>query len=268
MTRPDWAPAGVDIDRPNAARMYDYYLGGSHNVRVDREVADQVIASLPDLPRIAQANRAFLHRAVGYCLAAGIRQFLDIGSGIPTVGNVHEIAQRAAPEARTAYVDSDAVAIAHARSILAGNDRATAIQEDLRRPEAILDHPELRRVIDLDQPVAVLLVAVLHFVMDPDRPTDLVSRLLAPVAAGSHLVLSHGLREGPPDERSPIRVLYGRTATPIAGRSRAGIEQFFRGLDVVDPGVVVLPRWRPEEPRDADDPADWCLILGGVGRKP
>jgi SAM-dependent methyltransferase len=245
--------------------MYDYYLGGSHNFRVDREVADQAIAAYPDLPRTAQANRAFLHRAVRHCLDAGIRQFLDIGSGIPTVGNVHEIAQRFDPDTRVAYVDTDPIAIAHARAILAGDQRATAIQADARWPDAIVDDPEIRRVIDFDRPVAVLLVAVLHFVADADRPADLVARLAGRVAPGSHVVITHAMVDGVANPDGPVLSLYKRTPTPLCPRPRPEIESLFVGLELIDPGVVLVPRWRPDVLNDADSDK-WCLHLAGVAR--
>src|SRR5262245_15543051 len=148
MERPNWAPEGVDMERPSAARLYDYALGGSHNFAVDRELFRQLIATVPDLVAQAHASRAFLRRAVRFCVGAGISQFLDIGSGIPTRGNVHEIA----PEARVMYVDTDPVAVAHSRAILAGNDRVGVLQEDLRRPDQILGNPQVRRVLDFGQP--------------------------------------------------------------------------------------------------------------------
>lgn len=270
MSRPDWAPPGVDLERPNVARMYDYYLGGSHNFRVDREVADQAIAAFPDLPRTAQTNRAFLHRAVRYCLGIGVRQFLDIGSGIPTVGNVHEVAQRIDSSARVAYIDTDPIAIAHARALLASNPAATAIRQDARVPDAILDDPAVRRVLDLDQPVAVLLVAVLHFVADEDKPAELVARLVDRLVPGSHVVITHGTVRGDtePSQDGPVLSLYQRTPTPLRPRPRAAIEAMFAGLELVDPGVVLVPQWRPDTPRDVDDDDDWCLNLAGVGRKP
>jgi SAM-dependent methyltransferase len=268
MSRPDWAPPGVDLDQPNVARMYDYYLGGSHNFRVDRQLADQAIAAFPNLPRICQANRAFLHRAVRYCLGVGVRQFLDIGSGIPTVGNVHEVAQRLDSSARVVYVDTDPIAIAHARAILASNDRATAIREDGRRTDAIIDDPAVQRVLDFDKPVALLLVAVLHFVSDEDRPAEMVARLLDRVRPGSLLVITHGMvtEEANPD--GPVLSLYRRTPTPLRPRTQPAIERLFAGLDLVDPGVVRVPQWRPDTLRDADDNDEWCMHLAGVARKP
>src|SRR5437764_15259666 len=170
MERPSWAPEGIDLNRPNAARMYDYALGGSHNFAVDREMVERVEAMMPGSSLIAHANRAFLRRAVGYCLDSGIRQFLDIGSGIPTVGSVHEVARPVTPEARVVYVDVDAVAVAHSQAILRDYPNATAIRGDVRAPADILDHPELAKMIDFSAPVAVLLMAILHFVPDEDDP--------------------------------------------------------------------------------------------------
>jgi len=269
MGRPEWASTGIGTDRPNVARMYDYYLGGSHNLAVDREMAEQAIAALPDLPRLAQANRAFLRRAVRYCAELGLRQFLDIGSGIPTAGNVHEIAQRTDPQARVAYVDIDPIAVAHAHAILAGDDRAGAIQGDVRQPGAILDHPQVRRLLDLDRPVVLLLVTVLHFVSDAEGPAELLARLLAPLATGSHLVLSHGTTEELAAGWRPVREMYQRrSAVAATPRSRTEIEGYFAGLELVDPGVVWTPQWRPDDPRDIDEPAAWSSTLAGVARKP
>ena len=162
MTRPAWAPQEVDIDRPSAARVYDYYLGGSHNFAVDREMARQAIADWPDLPQIMQGNRAFLRRAVRHCLAQGIDQFLDVGSGIPTAGNVHEVAQAENPAARVAYVDIDPVAVAHSRALLGDDPRTGVVHADFLDVDAVLDDPAARSVLDLDRPVALLVVALLH----------------------------------------------------------------------------------------------------------
>jgi SAM-dependent methyltransferase len=255
-----------DVDRPSVARVYDYLLGGWHNFGADREWAERAIAVLPDIPRIARANRHFLCRAVRFCLDTGVRQFLDVGCGLPRVGSVHEIAQRADPTARVAYVDVDPVVVALANSILAGNERACVIQEDVRRPEAVLGAVEATRVLDLERPIAVLLVAVLHFVGDADDPVGVVERLLAPLASGSHLVISHAT-----DCRvsvwEPVNRLCGQTAVVVTARSRVEVERLFGGCELVDPGVVWLPRWRPEFDRDADADARWSSGLAGVGRK-
>lgn len=185
MERPAWAPQGIDISVPSVSRMYDFYLGGSHNFEVDREAARKAMEFLPGLPKIMQANRAFMRRAVRYAVDNGIDQFLDIGSGIPTFGNVHEVAQAANPGAKVAYVDHDPVAVAHSQAVLEGNDRAVIAAADLRRPKEILANPEITGLLDLDRPVALLLVAVLHFVEDADDPRAAVAELresLAPAA--------------------------------------------------------------------------------------
>src|SRR5438132_13046061 len=168
--RPAWAPQDIDINLPSAARMYDYYLGGGHNFAADREVAERALAIMPEGRQLAQINRAFLRRAVRFCVAAGLRQFLDLGSGIPTLGNVHEVAQAASPLSKVVYVDIDPVAVAHSRALLESNDLATAVLEDLRKPESVLTNPAVRGLLDLKRPVALLMLSVLHFVQDEDDP--------------------------------------------------------------------------------------------------
>lgn len=270
MERPGWAPAELDLDRPNAARMYDYYLGGSHNFAVDRELAGRVLEAWPDMPRAAQANRAFLRRAVRYLAGQGIRQFLDIGSGIPTVGNVHEVAQAINPDARVVYVDIDPVAVAHSRAILAGNPNATVIQADARRPEQIVGDPEVGRLLDLDRPVAVLLLAFLHFFQDDAEAEALVRGLRDVLAPGSYLVISHASYDDmPTDVRERLEGLYTRTPTPVRSRTREQIADFFAGFDLVEPGLVYVPAWRPEGPGDLwHDEPDRVHGFAGVGRKP
>ncbi|MFV2019480.1 SAM-dependent methyltransferase [Micromonospora sp. LOL_023] len=266
MNRPRWAPENIDVERPSVARMYDYYLGGSHNFAVDRAAAQAMIAAVPEAPLMAQANRAFLRRAVQFLVDSGVRQFLDIGSGIPTVGNVHEIAQRLAPESRVAYVDLDPVAVAHSREILAGNDRTTILHEDLRNPERILHDPRVRALLDFDQPIAVMAVAVLHFVPDSDDPAGILATLREAVAPGSYLVLSQASDDGRSDEeRHEADEIYQRTDSPLSVRSRAALTSLFAGFQLVDPGVVWVPQWRPETPEAADD-AERAVFMGGVGR--
>jgi len=268
MDRPDWAPESIDVDRPSAARIYDYWLGGSHNFAVDREVARQFTAMVPDTALIMQANRAFLHRAVRYLVDAGIRQFLDLGSGIPTLGNVHEVAQRAAADARVVYVDVDPVAVAHSRQMLAGNELAVVIQEDLRRPEHILSHPDVRGLLDFDQPVALLLLAVMHFIPDTDEPAAILSRFSDALAPGSYVVLSHGTADGiSRDAAVRLVELFKRTPTPVVSRTRHAIEQLFAGFDLVEPGLVWSPLWRPEHPDEVGDKPEQAAAYVGVGRK-
>jgi SAM-dependent methyltransferase len=268
MDRPDWAPEGVDIDRPSAARMYDYMLGGSHNFAIDREAAHQGLAVMPDLAVVAQVNRAFLYRAVRYLVDAGVRQFLDIGSGVPTLGNVHEVAQRVDPQARVVYVDVDPVAVAHSRAILAGNRHATIIQEDLRRPPAILHHSRVRGLLDFDQPVALLLVAILHAIPDEDDPGRIIRQFRDELAPGSYLVIGHPTADSLPDVWETFIQMSHRSGYPITPRSRAEVAQLFTGFDLVEPGVVWAPAWRPEDPADASDQVERSSIYAGVGRKP
>ncbi|MBY8875846.1 SAM-dependent methyltransferase [Micromonospora sp. PLK6-60] len=267
MQRPDWAPDTIDIERPSVARMYDYYLGGSHNFAPDRAAARAMMTAVPDAPLMAQANRAFLRRVVQFLAESGVRQFLDIGSGIPTVGNVHEIAQRVAPDSRVVYVDVDPVAVAHSREILDGNDRAAVIQEDLRRPEAILGHPEVTRLLDFSQPVAVMVVAVLHFIAPEDRPELILGRLRDALAPGSYLTLSQASDEGRggTGERAEAERVYRRTDSQLWIRGRAELVDLFAGFELVEPGVVWVPQWRPESPESAED-AERSVFMGGVGR--
>jgi SAM-dependent methyltransferase len=267
MKRPDWAPEGIDVDRPSASRMYDYYLGGCHNFAVDREVAERAVAVMPEGPLLAQMNRAFLRRAVRFCVEAGIRQFLDIGSGIPTLGNVHEVAQQAASDVRVVYVDIDPVAVAHSQAILDGNKLATVIQEDLRRPENILDHPELRGLLDLSRPVALLTVAVLHFVQDGDDPGGILARLREGLAPGSHLVVSHATHENRPDDAAKIVELYRGTANPLRMRDRDEVARLLDGWELVEPGLTWAPLWRPESPADIGDHPELAGVHAGVGYK-
>jgi SAM-dependent methyltransferase len=281
--RPTWAPATIDIDRPSAARMYDYFLGGSQNFAVDREAARQVIAAIPDAPLMAQENRAFLRRVVRYLTGVGIRQFLDVGSGIPTAGNVHEIAQRAVPDARVVYVDVDPAAVAHSREILAGNDRATAIQADIREPAGILTDREVLRLLDFDQPIGLMIVSVLHFVPDAADPRGLVAQFRSALAPGSYVALSQLAGDSlGSEERALSEAVYRRTAHPLYPRNRADVVRIFDGLEMVEPGAVWVGEWRPDspdcttpgsaptqdEPGEPDDHRTRSVFLGGVGRVP
>ncbi|MGW3957651.1 SAM-dependent methyltransferase [Streptomyces sp. NPDC004752] len=268
MERPVWAPRSIDITVPSVARIYDYYLGGSYNFEVDRETARKAMEFLPGLPKIMQANRAFMRRAVRFAVEEGITQFLDIGSGIPTFGNVHEVAQAALPGARVMYVDHDPVAVAHSQSVLAGNEDAGVVAADLRRPEEILSSPEVGNLIDLNRPVALLLVAILHFVEDADDPYGAVAELREALAPGSLLILTHASYEGiplPPERAAGAVDVYNDIRNPLIMRSRDEIARFFEGYDMVEPGLVAMPRWRPElEPEDEDPFA--FSGFAGVGR--
>jgi SAM-dependent methyltransferase len=261
--RPAWAPKGIDLDRPNAARMYDYALGGSHNFAVDREMVERIETIMPGSSLIAHANRAFLQRAVRFLLGAGIRQFLDLGAGIPTVGPVHEVAQERVPNARVVYVDADPVAVAHGRALLADNPFATALQGDVRDAGALLADPHVERLLDLSEPVAVLLIAVLHFIPDEDDPAAIVAAVRDRIAPGSYLVLSHATPDEMPGEAQEVGQVYRSTATPITMRNREQIARMFDGFDLVEPGLTWVTEWRPDEdalPRRRE-------MLVGVGRK-
>lgn len=268
MERPAWAPQGIDLNVPSVSRMYDFYLGGSHNFEVDRDAARRAIAAWPGLPKIMQANRAFMRRAIRFAVGEGITQFLDIGSGIPTFGNVHEVAQALDPAARVVYVDNDPVAVAHSRAVLGGDERTDIVSADFRSPQDILGSPEVRRVLDLERPVAVMLVALLHFVEDKDDPGKAVRELSDACAPGSLLVLSHASAEHGPgrDGGSGIQQVYRKASAPLVMRSYADIEKFFEGFPLVEPGVVPLPQWRPDGSPHVEDPVVFSGCAG-VGRK-
>jgi SAM-dependent methyltransferase len=267
MERPSWAPPDVDLDRPSIARVYDSYLGGFHNFEVDRALAEHHRKVLPQTPVIVRANRAFLTRAVRFCLAAGVRQFLDIGSGIPTAGNVHEVAQQTDPQARVVYVDIDPIAVSHSRAILAGNERTATLQADLRAPEKIMQDPELRALLDLSQPVALLMVAVLHFVPDAEGPADIIDRFQAALAPGSFLVISHACDEGLDKPlMDDFREEYSRAVARIVFRTQPEVVALFRGFTLVEPGVVSMAGWRPDPPEQPG--AALPFGYAGVGRKP
>ncbi|MCZ7456662.1 SAM-dependent methyltransferase [Streptomyces sp. WMMC940] len=269
MERPAWAPPGIDISVPSVSRIYDYYLGGSHNFEVDREAARKAMQFLPGLPKIMQANRAFMRRAVRYAVSEGVNQFLDIGSGIPTFGNTHEVAQKADPEARVVYVDHDPVAVAHSRAVLEGNERAGIVQADLRKPADILADPETTRLLDLERPVALLLVAVLHFLEDSDEPQLSVAALRDALAPGSLVVVTHASYEGiplPKEQAGGAVGVYKDIRNPLVMRSREEIARFFDGFETVEPGLVSMPDWRPETPDAQEDPYAFSGYAG-VGRK-
>ena len=267
--RPDWVPPEVDTGKANVARVYDYWLGGSHNFRADQDAARAMIALEPNTRAIMHANRAFLGRAVRFLATeAGIRQFLDIGSGIPTEQNVHEVAQAAAPGSHVVYVDIDDAAVAHSRLLLDGNPDATVIQADLREPEKILNDPATRRLIDFSQPVAVLLMAVLHFVPDADDPARILGVLREAMAPGSYLAISHACRDTDPESADGRQGAYrSRVASQMTMRGTAEIAGLFDGFTLLDPGLVWLPLWRPG-PGDeipADPERYWARA--GVARR-
>ncbi|MGA8458582.1 MAG: SAM-dependent methyltransferase [Streptosporangiaceae bacterium] len=265
---PGWVPPGVDTKRANVARVYDYWLGGRHNFLADQDVARSIAAVEPNVRVFVRANRAFLGRAVRFLTQSGIRQFLDIGSGIPTEGNVHEVAQQAAPGSRVVYADIDPVAIAHSRALLAGNADASVINGDLREPDKILANEDTWRLTDFSQPVGLLLMLVLHFIPDADDPWRIVATLRDALAPGSYLVIGHATDEGNPTMAQAASKVYNRSvSTQMNLRSHAEIMRFFDGFDLVEPGLVYTPLWRPDSPADVPENPSKGGGLVGVGRK-
>lgn len=268
MERPSWAPQGIDLSAPSVSRMYDYYLGGSHNFEVDRAAARRAIAAFPGMPKIMQANRAFMRRAVRWSVGQGVTQFLDIGSGIPTFGNVHEVARQASEESRVLYVDNDPVAVAHSQAVLKGDRTASVIAADFRRPQDVLTEAERTPLLDLSRPVALLLVALLHFIEDRDDPWQAVAELRDGLPSGSLLVLTHASVEGGPREpEQGIRVseVYRSAGATLMMRSRPEVLRFFDGFELVEPGLVAMPEWHPDDPTDQEDPVAFTGFAG-VGR--
>ncbi len=244
----------VDPEQPSVARIYDYWLGGSQNFAADREVAKRTAEALPHLPAAAWANRAFLRRVVRHLVAElGVTQLLDLGSGVPTVGNVHEVAAAANPEAKTVYVDIDPVAVAHARALLADTPTAQAILADLRYPESVLAHPLLRETLDFSRPVAVLMFAVLHFIADDAEAGAIVRGFMDASAPGSYLALSHGApdRQDPGAQQQAAAAYAQRTGVPYVSRTPAQIGAWLTGLQVQWPGLVPVDDWRPDPGADA-----------------
>lgn len=265
MSEQNDVPVGIDPTRPSAARMYDYYLGGKDNYQVDRDTATRMIEVVPDIRQTMQENRAFLRRAVRFMAREGIRQFIDIGAGLPTVGNTHEIAEQVTPAARVVYVDNDPMVLVHARALLATDDNTTVAAADMRRPAEVLEHPETTRLIDFDAPVGVLLIAMMHFLTDGERPR-VVSYLHDALPSGSYIAATHVTRDGHSAEAvARGEAIYASTPTPIYVRERAEITRFFEGFELVEPGLVTLDAWRPD-PSDPS-PAATKWMYGGVGRK-
>ncbi len=268
MESPSWAPPGIDTETPSAARVYDYMLGGSHNFAVDRAVAEQALAVMPAVRAAARYNRAFLRRAIRRLFGRGIRQFLDLGSGIAAVGSVHEVAWQLDPAVRIAYVDTDPVAMAYNQHLLAGDDRAAVLDRDLRDVGGVLDDPRLAGVIDLAAPVGLLMVAVLHNLPDADDPYGVVAGYRDRLAAGSHLVASHAVP--PPGMQAPSAAAqeqYNRTDNQLILRDEAGFERFFAGFELVEPGVVYASDWQPDDAAAPVEDVAAKMTIAAVGRR-
>ncbi|WP_406313166.1 SAM-dependent methyltransferase [Streptosporangium sp. NBC_01639] len=267
MVEEEWARRGIDVNTPSVARLYDYYLGGKDNFAADRAAAEEILSVAPELRRAARENRAFLGRAVRLAAAAGIGQFLDIGTGLPTRGNVHEVAHQVSPDARIAYVDNDPIVLVHARALLRGNrGQVTVVPGDLRQPEEILKSHEIRDHLDFSAPMAVLLVAVMHFITESDDPRHIMATLRDAMPSGSYLILSHGTRESRAEAADRGTKVYERANSPLVLRTRQEILDLFDGFELLDPGLVWLPEWRPDGVPPPGDPSQ-ALILCGVGKK-
>lgn len=265
----NWIVDSISMDRPNPARIYDYLLGGHHNFAADRAVAERLIETLPDTKEGAVVHRAFVRRAIGLFAAEGIDQFLDIGSGLPTAGNVHELARATVPRARVVYVDIDPVVIAHSAAILKDDPEATIIQGDIGDPRAILDQLQVIDLLDFGRPLGLTMTAVLHYLTDDDLAYGAVAALIGALSPGSYVAISHGFLEE--RVRGPLEKAVDdyRAASNLRLRTRDGIAQFFGGLELVEPGLVRAPLWRPEGSDDPmlDNPKAYTGLVG-VGRKP
>jgi S-adenosyl methyltransferase len=271
-------PPGVDPTRPSPARLYDYFLGGTNNFPADRQVAEYMKAHLPDVVDALLANRGFHGRAAAWMARQGIRQFLDIGSGLPTQDNTHEWVQRVAPQARVVYVDNDPMVAAHADALLAPGETTAVIMADLRDPDALLGHPDLLRLIDFAEPAGVVMTDVLHFLPDDDDPWGLVARYMAATAPGSYLAISHGAADDLPSPHDEVlSQSIAQTTVNLYRRSRADVTRFFEGLELLapyegaEPGISYAGLWGAEDPEAADSAgarAFYCGVARRVGTPP
>jgi hypothetical protein len=256
---------GLNANVPNVARVYDYMLGGKDNFAVDRQLGDQLLQQFPTSDVVARQNRTFMGRAVRYCAEQGLLQFLDLGSGLPTMDNVHEVARRVIPEASVVYVDNDKVAHSHATALLTTSDGVAAVLGDMREPARILAEVKARGLLDLTQPVAVVLTAMLHFITDQEDPAGIVAAFRDAMAPGSHLILSHATHDILPEESARARAMYRDASSPLVTRSREEVAALFAGFELVEPGLVTTTQWRPTEPLRIAGPGH---MYAGVGRKP
>lgn len=272
MTRSDWA-GDVDMTVPNVARIYDYNIGGRFNFEADRLAAERIHELNPYVRNTMRENRHFLRRATTFLAdpqGGRVSQFLDIGAGLPTHGNVHEVAQSLNPDARVVYVDNDPVVLTHARALMAGDDNVQVVAGDIRQVEQILDNPVVQNFIDWDKPVGLMLIAILHFVSDEHDPQAIITTLHERLPAGSYLALTHGTIDGAAKlvGRSRVKAAkdqYKQTAEPLSLRSRAAIQRLINGFDLLSPGLVALPSWRPDGISEGLAP-EMCGAYGCVAR--
>jgi S-adenosyl methyltransferase len=260
MTRPDWVPNWIDLERPNEGRVWDYYLGGAHNFGPDRELARQSLELEPELRLFVRAQRVFLRRAVRSVLRAGVRQFIDLGAGLPTSGNVYNVVREVDSRVPVVCVDIDPITVAHSQLMLADDGMAATFRGDVRKPEQIMAHEDLQRLIDPSRPVAVTLFGVLHFIRDGEDPAGIVAWLRDKIAPGSYIALTHGRSEGRP-KAAETQALFERSGAMIRLRSYAEVEPMVAGLDLVGPGLVRQPLWRP----GTAEPADLSAVSASTG---
>ncbi|MEO3924294.1 SAM-dependent methyltransferase [Micromonosporaceae bacterium B7E4] len=264
MTNQDSVPSGIDTTQMSHARAYDYVLGGKDNFAVDREAAKQVIALAPDLPALGKAQRRFLLRVTQMCADAGITQFLDIGAGIPTAPNVHETARAITPDARVVYVDSDPIVFIHNRALLATDENVASIQADVRRPDELLEDPQVRRLINFDEPVLLLFIGLFHLVTDAEDPAALIARFRERMAPGSYICISQFCIDGSdPAARAKLEEISVNSPAPMTFRHRDDIERFFDGFELLPPGVVDVQEWWPDEKA----PPTMLKVAAGLARK-
>jgi hypothetical protein len=266
----NWVPQTVDVSVPSSARLYDYLLGGAHNFAVDRRMGEQVERAMPHVRSAVRVNRAFLGRAVRFMIDQGVRQFLDIGSGIPTVANVHEVAQAVDPECRVVYVDRDPVAVAHSELLLAGNDRTGVVQADMRDPDSILSSGEVRRLLDFDEPIGLVMLLMVHWVPTEADPWGLMKQYREALPSGSYLAISHFTSD---HQDEGVKAAAARVnqagGDQVVERHRDEIAALFGDFELVEPGLVGFAEWRPSGPGDiSDDPLMNKIAYAGVARKP
>jgi hypothetical protein len=264
---PGFAASEIDTSTPHPARMYDALLGGKDHYGADREAIRQILKVAPEARDSARANRAFLQRAVRFLVGeAGIRQIIDIGTGIPAAGNVHQVAGEIAPQTRVVYADNDPIVHVHANALLTGSGTTSIVLADLREPEVILDHPKTRALVDFGQPVGLLLVAVLHFITEAESPARILATLRDALPSGSYLVMSHATGDLRPDAAQSAADVYDGATSSVTLRSKARVEALFDGWELVAPGVVQVPLWRPDGPKPRPKELEKAWVYGGVAR--
>ncbi|MEA5358350.1 SAM-dependent methyltransferase [Amycolatopsis sp., V23-08] len=261
------AQRGIDFDQPNAARVYDYLIGGKLNYAIDRMFADKILAVRPESKDLALMNRKWLRRAVRFGAEQGIRQFLDIGSGMPTVGHVHEVVQAIDPKSRVVYVDNEPVAVAHSEIVLQDVENAVMVQADAEYPERVLEHDTTEMMLDFDQPVMLIMAAFVHFIPDERDPAGLVAAYRDALAPGSYLAMSSGTFEGQGEEVRRAAELYQKNGTNVVARSRDELQALLGGFELVEPGIVFTPQWRPDDPGEVGEHPELASQLALVARK-